>query len=81
MGPTDLYRKQDLPELYLLDGAIIAVRTETLMKTEGIRKAHGYLGGSVYPVIHDYRYSIEIDEEKDFEMAEYYLQREIASLG
>jgi len=77
MGTTDLYRKQDLPELYLLDGAIIAVRTETLMKTEGVKKTHGYLGGSIYPIIHDSRYSIEIDEEKDFEIAEYYLQKEL----
>lgn len=76
MGHSDLYRKQDLPELYLLDGAIIAVRAHTLMGTEGIKKAHGYLGDSIYPVIHDSKYSIEIDEEKDFEVAEYYLQKE-----
>jgi CMP-N-acetylneuraminic acid synthetase len=81
MGSTDFYRKQDLPELYLLDGAIIAVRIKTLMETEGIKRAHGYLGDHVYPVIQDTKYSIEIDEEKDFEVAEYYLQKERSSLG
>lgn len=76
MEPTGLYRKQDLPELYLLDGAIIAVRTHALMETEGIKKIHGYLGDKIYPFIHDTRYTIEIDEERDFELAEYYLLRE-----
>lgn len=81
MKSTNLYRKQELPDLYLLDGAIIAVRTKTLMETEGIKKAHGYLGEKVYPVIHNSKYSVEIDEERDFETAEYYLQKEKASLG
>lgn len=81
MSPTNLYRKQELPDLYLLDGAIIAVRTKTLMETEGIKRAHGYLGEKVYPVIHNSKYSVEIDEERDLEIAEYYLQKEPASLG
>jgi CMP-N-acetylneuraminic acid synthetase len=75
MQLTNLYRKQDLPELYLLDGAVISVRKPALMETEGIKKVHGYLGERVYPVIHDAKYSIEIDEEKDFEIAEYYLRK------
>jgi len=78
MEPKNLYRKQDLPELYLLDGAIIAIRTQTLMETEGVKKVHGYLGDRIYPFIHDVKYSIEIDEEKDFEIAEYYLRKEQA---
>ena len=77
MFSTNLYRKQDLPGLYLLDGAIITVKTDILMKTEGIKKAHGYLGENIYPFIHDSKYSIEIDEEKDFEIAEYYLQKKL----
>lgn len=78
MEPSNSYRKQDLPELYLLDGAIIAVTTRTLMETEGVTKVHGYLGDRVYLVVHDSKYAIEIDEERDFETAEYYLRKEQA---
>lgn len=76
MELTNLYRKQDLPELYLLDGAIIAVRTDALIETEGIKRIHSYLGDRVYPFIHDAKYAVEIDEEKDLELAEYYLLKE-----
>lgn len=78
MEPSNSYRKQDLPELYLLDGAIIAVTTRTLMETEGVKKVHGYLGDRVCLVVHDSKYAIEIDEERDFETAEYYLRKEQA---
>ena len=76
MEPTNLYRKQDLPQLYLLDGAITAIRVQTLMEMEGITKIHAYLGERVYPVIHDRKYAIEVDEKEDFELAEYYLRKE-----
>ncbi|MBU2541480.1 MAG: acylneuraminate cytidylyltransferase family protein [Candidatus Omnitrophica bacterium] len=76
MKPTNLYRKQDLPELYLLDGAITAVKRKVLMDTEGFRKIHAFLGERVYPVIHDRKYSIEIDELEDIELAEYFLLKE-----
>jgi CMP-N,N'-diacetyllegionaminic acid synthase len=76
MGTTDLYRKQELPGLYLLDGAVLSIKTKTLMVTEGVRRAHGYLGDKIYMVLHDAKYSLEIDVEKDFEMAEYFLLKE-----
>ncbi|HAK89658.1 MAG: hypothetical protein A2X55_04705 [Nitrospirae bacterium GWB2_47_37] len=76
MELTNLYRKQDLPELYLLDGSIIAVRTKALIETEGINRIHSYLGDRVYPCIHDSKYAVEIDEVKDMELAEYYLLKE-----
>lgn len=75
MEPTNLYRQQDLPELYLFDGAIIAVRTKVLMKTEGIKKSHAFLGKEVYMMVHEKKYTIEIDEEEDFELASFYLDK------
>ena len=45
------------------------------MKTEGIKKIHAYLGDKVYTIIHKAMYSIEIDEEEDFELAEYFLNK------
>ncbi len=74
MGKNDFYRKQDLPELYLLDGAIIVVRKEVLMKTVGVKKVHAYMGDKVAMIIHEPKYAVEIDEEADFGIAGYYLQ-------
>jgi CMP-N-acetylneuraminic acid synthetase len=76
MKPTDLYRKQDLPELYLIDGAIIAARTKAIMEAEGIKTIYAYLGQRVYLVVHETKYSVEIDNEEDFEIAEYYLTKD-----
>lgn len=75
MEPTSLYRKQVLPDLYLFDGAILAVRTQVLMKTEGNRKAHAFLGQEISMIVHERKYAIEIDKEEDFELAEFYLEK------
>ncbi len=76
MEPSDSFRMQDLPKLYLLDGAIIAIKVDTLMSTEGKRRAHEYLGERVHAFVHDKKYAVEIDEEEDLEMAEYFLRME-----
>jgi len=73
--PSKFYRKQDLPELVLFDGAILAIRTQVLAETEGIKAAHGFLGNEIYMLVHRGKYAIEIDEEEDFEIAEYYLSK------
>jgi len=74
MEPTAAFRMQDLPPLYLLDGAIVAVRTEVLMSTVGDRTAHAWFGERVHALEHDRRYAIEIDEPDDFEFAECFLR-------
>ncbi|MBU1121672.1 MAG: acylneuraminate cytidylyltransferase family protein [Candidatus Omnitrophota bacterium] len=75
MVATNLYRKQDLPKLYLFDGAVAAVKKEILMETEGKKSVHAFFGEKVRVVIHDEKYAIEIDEKKDYELAEYYLRQ------
>ena len=67
------YRMQDLPDLYLLDGSIIAVRADVLQKTTGDRRVHAYLGDRVIIEVHDPMYAVEIDELKDVRLAEFYL--------
>lgn len=64
------YRVQDLPPLYLLDGAIIAVRADVLARTAGNRRAHAYLGERICVFEHDERYATEVDEHHDVAMAE-----------
>ena len=71
------YRTQDLPELYLLDGAIVAIRADVLRRTAGDRRVHAYMGERVIIVTHDPKYAVEVDEEPDVELAEFFLTRSL----
>lgn len=69
-------RWQEFPQRYLLDGSIVALRTDNLFKTRGIRKAHIYLGERVIPIIQDNSmYSLEVDTPDEVDLLEYYLER------
>lgn len=63
------YRRQDFPKLYLLDGAVLATKTEALFKTIGDCRAHAYLGYDVRGVIQEKFYTIEIDSPEDLILA------------
>lgn len=67
------YRMQDLSDLYLLDGSVIAIRAEVLEKTAGDRRVHAYLGDRVTILVHDAKYAVELDTAQDVERAEFYL--------
>lgn len=77
IGPVDKqcasYRMQDLPDLYLLDGATIAVRADVLRRTRGDRRVHAYCGDRLVIHVHARRYSVEIDDIEDVQLAEYHL--------
>ena len=63
-------RMQDLPEFYLLDGAVLAIRKKVLMATENKIGTHVYLGDDIRAVIQDKIYSIEVDDASDLVFAE-----------
>lgn len=67
------YRIQDLPDLYLLDGSVLAVRADVLKKTAGDRRVHAYLGDRVVIEVHERMYATEIDEWEDLKLAECFL--------
>jgi len=64
------FRRQLLPSLYLLDGAVMAVRTPVLMATEGVSGVHVYLGAKVGFVEFDRIYSMDVDSPEDFAIVE-----------
>ncbi|MBI4244275.1 MAG: acylneuraminate cytidylyltransferase family protein [Planctomycetes bacterium] len=69
-------RWQEFPQRYVLIGSIVALRTQNLFKTRGIRKAHIYLGERVIPVIQENSmYSLEVDNPDEVDLLEYYLER------
>ena len=69
------YRRQDFATLYLLDGAVLATRTEVLFRTIGDKRAHAYLGHDIRGVVEERFYSIEIDSPEDLVLAEAILHR------
>jgi CMP-N-acetylneuraminic acid synthetase len=69
------YRMQDLEDLYLLDGATIAVQAKVLRRSAGDRRVHAYLGDRVRVLVHEPKYAVEIDNALDVERAEFYLSR------
>jgi CMP-N,N'-diacetyllegionaminic acid synthase len=64
------YRQQELPEYYLPDGAVFALRTDSLMRTQGVTGAYKYLGDRVGYVIQDRMLGVEIDQPDDILAAE-----------
>ena len=59
----DMPRKS-LPTVYSLNGIVDSIRLET------IKKNNSMTGNKVYPLIVDRKYFIDIDENKDWELAE-----------
>jgi N-acylneuraminate cytidylyltransferase len=69
-GDTPI-RRQDLPELFYIDGAVLAVRTEVLMASEGRPvSAHYWLGDSVALVARPEIYGLEVHSPEDVARAE-----------
>lgn len=69
MGQT-AFRRQELEQPYLLDGAVLAIRRTVLDQTAGVSGLHLYLGENIKGVVQGREYSIEIDHEEDFLFAE-----------
>jgi len=62
------HRRQEMPNLYRLNGALYVVRRDTLMK-KGT-----FFGKDVRALIMDYTRSIDIDTKLDFKLAEFILK-------
>lgn len=64
----DRYRRQDIPELYARNGpAILITRTEVLQQSKS------FYGNKVIPYIMEEKYSIDIDDMSDLQLAEFML--------
>jgi CMP-N-acetylneuraminic acid synthetase len=69
-GPVPVWR-QAFPELYFIDGAVLAVRTDVLMASEGRPvSAHYYLGDKIAPVVRPEIYGVELHSAADLARAE-----------
>lgn len=76
LSPSNKYRRQDLEQTFLIDGAVIAIEAETLFRTKGRNEIYSYLGKKIIGIIHEPWYAIEIDSEEDLIIAESFLKNE-----
>lgn len=68
--PKEIRRQEYTEDYYVADGAVIAIRTNTLMKTKEMTGAHVYLGTDIRGIVEEPRYAVEIDDQFDYDMAE-----------
>jgi CMP-N,N'-diacetyllegionaminic acid synthase len=67
---NDVFRRQDLPPLFVPTGSVYAVRTEVLMAAEGKSDPHAFLGADRRGLVVGAEDSVDIDSEKDLYIAE-----------
>lgn len=71
---------QDLQKCYMLDGSVMAIKTKILMdETIPMTNGHFYMG-KMMPYVHDFPYTVEVDDEKDFFLLEYILDKKLVIL-
>ena len=65
MNKYQYARSQELPKTIFCDGYVDAIRVESIKKYKEL------IAGNIYPIHLDNIYFIDIDDEKDWEYAEY----------
>ena len=67
---NQIYRRQELPPVYAVDGAVAVVRTEVLLAAEGSPDPHAFWGRDRRGIIQDPGETVDIDTLRDFFLAE-----------
>ncbi len=67
--PNEVYRRQDLPPVYMLDGGIIVVKRSSLF-TPADAGPHGFLGKDRRAVVNEPGAVVDIDSAVDLRVAE-----------
>jgi len=64
------YRRQELPKVFLFDGAVNAIRRDVLMKSAELGGVHKFGGDDVGIIMQERIYSLDLDGENDLPMVE-----------
>ncbi|MGA3068442.1 MAG: acylneuraminate cytidylyltransferase family protein [Tepidisphaeraceae bacterium] len=81
LSPNSIHRRQDLEELYLHDGAVIAVSRESMLRgRENPGDPHAFFGVDRRGIHTEIGQTVEIDELRDLYLAEAALHETVASL-
>ncbi|MEM9348070.1 MAG: acylneuraminate cytidylyltransferase family protein [Planctomycetota bacterium] len=75
---NEVYRRQDLPPVYMLDGGVIAVtRSSLFCLVEG--RPHAFLGSDRRAVVTEPGEVVDVDTQEDFKTAEAVLEERLRS--
>lgn len=75
---NDVYRRQDLPDVYMLDGGVIALKRASLFTiVEG--EPHAFLGGDRRAVVTQPGEVVDVDTQDDFAAAQTILEERLQS--
>jgi len=64
------FRAQEMPPAFRLDGQVVAVASDTLFRTDGVKGAYEYMGDKIGLYKREWIYGIDVDEPFDRVMAE-----------
>lgn len=64
------FRRQELPNLYVADGAVEAIRRDVLMNTEGQTGVHVFFGDRMGFRVQESLYSMDVDSIDDFNIVD-----------
>jgi CMP-N-acetylneuraminic acid synthetase len=67
---NQVYQRQDLPKLYMIDGAVGVVKYETLLAAEGDDDPHAFWGRDRRGLEQEAHETVDIDTPRDMFMAE-----------
>lgn len=68
--PNNIFRRQDLPELFSPTGAVYVMKTDVLMSSEASGDPHAFLGMDRRGLVVAAEESVDIDSAKDLFVAE-----------
>src|SRR5690606_30066209 len=71
--PNEIYRRQDLPPVYMLNSGVLAVTRDSLFDIDPAHP-HQFLGKDRRAIVTAEEDVIDIDDERDFLLAEAILQ-------
>ncbi|MFG0331281.1 MAG: cytidylyltransferase domain-containing protein [Phycisphaerales bacterium] len=77
---NQVYRRQDLPPLFIPDGGVIVVRREALLNAEP-SEPHSFLGRDRRGILNEPGAVVDIDTKADLVLAEIRLREHSAELG
>ena len=67
---NQVYRRQELPALYTIDGAVGVVRTAALMAAAGSTDPHAFWGSDRRGLVQEAYETVDIDSMRDFYVAQ-----------
>lgn len=66
---SKVFRRQDLSPLYIHDGAVVVIKRDVLMRTEGKSGLYSFMGEDIRGIVQDGYHTVDIDSLLDLEVA------------